>query len=434
MTIEMTMASQPDMHEKPQAQVVCIRCRTEYDPRTVNEGCERCGGLLEVEHPLTWLRGKLTPDLFDARLGSRTFPYNSGVWRYRELIADFPDAAIVSRPEGNTGLYSDARLSAYAGVGDLWLKHEGENPTGSFKDRGMTVGISHAKWIGATKVACASSGNTSAALASYAARAGVEALTFLPDGKVSLGKVSQSLAYGARTIQVAGSFDTALEIVRQVGREHGVYVCNSVNPFRLEGQKSIMFEMLQQLFWETPDWIVVPGGNLGNTSAFGKAFYELRELGIITKMPRIAVIQAAGSNPFYTYYRNGFKDFAAIAPETIATAIRIGNPVNLPKAVRALEWTNGVVEEVTDAQIMDAKAMIDRAGIGCEPAAGSTLAGIKKLVAAGIIGAGERVVGVLTGNILKDSDNTIAYHTGANLYANPPASGTTSLDELLRTL
>jgi threonine synthase len=360
------------------------------------------------------------------------------VWRWRELVAPFPDEAVVSRPEGNTNLYEDARLARYAGLENLWLKHEGENPTGSFKDRGMTVGISHAKWVGAKFVACASSGNTSSSLAGYAARAGLQALTFLPAGKVSLGKVSQTAAYGAKTIQVMeGSFDDALELVRQVAKERGVYLVNSVNPFRLEGQKTIMFEMLDQLDWQVPDWVVVPGGNLGNTSAFGKAFYELKELGLISKIPRLAVIQAEGSSPFYEYYRRDFKDFQPMKPETIATAIRIGNPVNLPKAVRALNWTNGIVERVTDAEIMEAKAHLDRSGIGGEPAAAASLAGIRKLTTSGVIKSSEAVVGVLTGHILKDADAIIQYHFDESSPApdaNRPIPVRASLADVLRVL
>jgi threonine synthase len=394
------------------AAVRCIACGREHPLQEANDTCLTCGSLLEVQHPLESLKGVITRQWIDERLASRQFPYQSGVWRWRELVAPFPDETLVTRREGNTNLYEDARLARYTGVDNLWLKHEGENPTGSFKDRGMTVGISHAKWIGAQYVACASSGNTSSSLAGYAARAGLQALTFVPSGKVSLGKLAQTVAYGAKTIQISdGSFDDALNIVRQVARERGVYLVNSVNPFRLEGQKTIIFEALEQLGWQMPDWIVVPGGNLGNTSAFGKALYELRELGLIgPKLPRIAVIQAAGSSPFYTYYKNDFKDFKPVSPETIATAIRIGNPVNLPKAVRSLKWTNGLVEQVNDAEIMAAKAELDRSGIGGEPAAAATLAGLRKLTANGVIKPGEGVVGILTGHILKDADSIIHYH------------------------
>ncbi len=419
-----------------EVQVVCIACGREHSIKEANDACLSCGSLLEVRHPLESLRGMLTRDWIEQRRSERDFPYGSGVWRWRELVAPFPTARIVSRNEGNTNLYEDERLAKYSGIENLWLKHEGENPTGSFKDRGMTVGVTHAKLVGARYVACASSGNTSSSLASYAARAGLEAMTFVPAGKVALGKLSQTFAYGARTIQVDGSFDLALDLVRQVAHAAGVYLVNSVNPFRLEGQKTIIFEALDQLDWHMPDWIVVPGGNLGNTSAFGKALYELRELGLLgQKLPRIATIQAEGSAPFYTYYKNDFKDFKAVEPETVATAIRIGNPVNLPKAQRALEWTDGLVEVVSDAEIMDAKMHLDRSGIGGEPAAAATLAGIRKLSAAGIIKPGDGVLGMLTGHILKDTDSIVQYHSDASLPgANAPVKVKATLEDVLKLL
>jgi threonine synthase len=283
--------------------VECIGCGRRYSTHEAKDACDSCGGLLEVRHPLEALRGVLTRDWIEQRRNQRDFPNGSGVWSWRELVAPFPSARLVTRNEGHTNLYEDERLAQYTGVDSLWLKHEGENPTGSFKDRGMTVGVTHARLVGARYVACASSGNTSSSLAGYAARAGLQALTFVPAGKVALGKLSQTFAYGAKTVQIDGSFDLALDLVRQVSRAAGVYLVNSVNPFRLEGQKTIIFEALDQLEWQAPDWIVVPGGNLGNTSAFGKALYELRELGLLgQKLPRIATIQAAGSAPFYTYY------------------------------------------------------------------------------------------------------------------------------------
>ena len=424
------------INKSSQAQIECISCGRVYGLREMITDCETCGGLLELVHPLAYLKNIITPQFIQQRLHERQFPYQSGVWRWRELVAPFPNEAIVSRREGNTNLYQDARLAKYVGLNDLFLKHEGENPTGSFKDRGMTVGVSHALWLGASTVACASSGNTSSALAGYAARAGLRAITFVPQGKVSLGKLSQTVAYGAKTVQVEGSFDTALEIVRGVARERGVYLVNSLNPFRLEGQKTIIFEMLEQLDWHAPDWIVVPGGNLGNTAAFGKALYELRELGLIgPKLPRLATIQAEGASPFYDYFRQGFKNFKAMQPETVATAIRIGNPVNLPKAQRALEWTDGIVERVTDDEIMAAKAHLDRSGIGGEPAAGATLAGIRKLTANGTIKSGETVVGILTGHILKDADSIIHYHFESEAAdANPPIKVRAELADVLRLL
>ena len=384
----------------------CIECGLTYAPEDVRTSCD-CGGLLEVDLAIP----PVTRELFDGRLGAVDHPLRSGVWRFRELMPNFPDDVIVSKPEGNTNLYNDQRLSDYAGT-DVWFKHEGENPTGSFKDRGMTVGISHARWTNATMVACASTGNTSAAVAAYAATAGIPSVVFIPEGKISAAKLGQTIAYGTTIIQVRGDFDAAMNMVREATSRYGIYLLNSLNPFRLEGQKSIVLEALQQLRWQVPDWIVIPGGNLGNSSAFGKGLRELYTLGLISKLPRIAIIQAEGANPLYRAYQNGFEHFESVHADTIATAIKIGNPVNYPKAVRTVQWTEGAVEEVTDQEIMDAKALIDSTGIGCEPASACSLAGIRKLVEKGEIRRGETVVGILTGHVLKDAEATINYHRG----------------------
>ncbi|MCZ7547193.1 MAG: threonine synthase [Anaerolineae bacterium] len=327
-------------------------------------------------HDIEAMGGRVSHATFDDRLGARDRPYSSGVWRFKELVyPDLPEAYIVTRPEGNTNLYEIPRLAAWAGLERLHLKHEGENPTGSFKDRGMTGGVSQARRLGMERVACASTGNTSAALAAYAALAGMGALVFFQKGQVALGKLAQSIAYGATCVQIDGDFDTAMRLVQAVCAEFGVYLLNSLNPFRLEGQKSIIFEVMQQLHWQPPDWIVVPGGNLGNSSAFGKALLELYRLGLISRVPRVTVIQAAGANPLFLGYRDGFKARPTVTAQTLATAIKIGAPVNYAKAVRALRWTGGVVEQVSDQEIMDAKAQIDAAGVGCEPASASVLAG-----------------------------------------------------------
>jgi threonine synthase len=298
------------------------------------------------------------------------------------------------------------------GADALFLKHEGENPTGSFKDRGMTVGVTQAKLLGARAVACASTGNTSASLAAYAALANIPALIFIPSGKIAAGKLAQALAYGAHTLQIQGDFDDAMNLVQQVCNEMGVYLLNSLNPFRLEGQKSIPLEILQGFHWQAPDWIVLPAGNLGNTAAFGKALYEAQQLGLVDKVPRIAAVQAAGASPFYQSYQLGFAERKTMKAETIATAIRIGNPVSYERAIRTLDWLGGVVTTVTDQEIMDAKAVVDRAGIGCEPASAASVAGVRKLIAQGIIQPHETMVGILTGNLLKDPDATVDYHTG----------------------
>lgn len=324
-------------------------------------------------------------------------------------MPDFPDDVIVSKPEGNTNLYHDQRLSDFAGT-DVWFKHEGENPTGSFKDRGMTVGISHARWTGATMVACASTGNTSAAVASYAAAAGIPSVVFIPEGKISAAKLGQTIAYGTTIIQVRGDFDAAMQMVREATSRYGIYLLNSLNPFRLEGQKSIVLEALQQLHWQMPDWIVVPGGNLGNTSALGKSLREALAAGLIDAMPRIAVVQAAGAAPFYRAWQTGFADYAPISASTVASAIQIGNPVNYTKARRVVLDTEGTVTAVDDDAILAAKAMVDRVGIGCEPASAAGLAGIRRLIAEGVIQPGERVLTYLTGNLLKDTEASADYY------------------------
>jgi threonine synthase len=401
----------------------CMDCQREYPINEVIYACGTCGGLLDVRHDLESLRGRVGRETFDARLGTRKAPYNSGVWRYKELVCpDIDESLIASKPEGNTNLYAVPQLAEWAGVQMLYFKHEGENPTGSFKDRGMTGGVTQARALGMARVACASTGNTSASLAAYAALADLEGVVFFQNEHIALGKLSQAIAYGATCIQINADFDRNLELVREVSDRLGIYVLNSVNPFRLEGQKTIIFELIQQLDWQVPDWIVTPGGNLGNSSAFGKALIELHELGLIDRLPRLAIIQAEGASPLYhSYspqsefpgYRRGFDELQPMKAETIATAIKIGNPVNYPKAVRALRQMNGVVERVSDQEIMDAKALIDRRGIGCEPASACSLAGTRKLVEMGIIQPGQTVVGILTGHLLKDPDATIGYHNDA---------------------
>ena len=389
----------------------CIDCAQQYPVERVVYTCERCGGALDVAHDFSAARQSLTRALFDSRLGSLNAPYSSGVWRFKELVyPDIDDAAIVTRGEGNTNLYNLPRLADYAGVDTLLLKHEGENPTGSFKDRGMTSGVTHARRLGVRRVACASTGNTSASMASYAASADMQGIIFLQNQQIAQGKLAQGIAYGGLCLQINADFDRNMALVREVSERLGIYVLNSINPFRLEGQKSIMFEALQQLRWQTPDWIVVPGGNLGNSSAFGKALLEMLQVGLIGRMPRLAIIQAEGANPLYRYFASGYRDFQPVKAETIATAIKIGDPVNLRKAIRALEWTGGVVEQVNDQAIMDAKAMVDGVGIGCEPASACSLAGTRKLVERGIIQRGDSVLGVLTGHVLKDPGATINYH------------------------
>ena len=349
---------------------------------------------------------------------------SGGVWHFKDLVLpDIPEQDVVSKQEGNTRLYRSKKISSWLGLSKekFFLKHEGENPTGSFKDRGMTAAITQAKALGQKAVTCASTGNTSASLAAYASEAEMTGLVLIPKGNVAVGKISQALAYGTKTLVVNGDFDDCMRLIREAQEKLSAYPLNSINPFRLEGQKTIIWEILMQLNWQIPDWIVFPGGNLGNTSAFGKALYEAKQLGWIDKMPRFAVIQAEGASPFYKAYKNNFAALKTEKADTIATAIKIGDPVNYTKAVRALKWTNGIVESVTDEEILEAKARVDAAGIGAEPASCATVAGIKKLLASGEIKTTETVVGILTGNILKDPQVIVDYHFNRKTeHANPP--------------
>ncbi|HVG24609.1 MAG TPA: threonine synthase [Thermoanaerobaculia bacterium] len=366
----------------------CISCASRFDVLDVRYTCGACGGLLSVERDTMIDRNS-----FDDRRTSWAPIDQSGVWRFREGVLNLD--RVVTHPEGGTRLYERE---------GILYKHEGENPTGSFKDRGMTVAVTQAVRVNATAVACASTGNTSASLAAYAAQAGLRAIVFVPAGKVASGKLAQTLAYGATCLQIRGDFDDSMRLVREACDQLGIYLVNSINPFRIEGQKTIVWELLQDLQWEAPDWIVLPAGNLGNTSAFGKALREAHARGWIATMPRLASIQAQGANPFFRGYAESFATRYRISAETIASAIRIGDPVSWDKAVGAIRETNGVVEEVTDAEIMAAKRSIDGTGIGCEPASAATLAGVRKLRAAGVMKEGERIVCVLTGNILKDPE------------------------------
>ena len=385
--------------------VRCPDCGTVLDTGTAESTCPKCGGLLAVEHEPE-LRGTALRALFDGRASNAAHTTNavarSGVWRYRELVLEADDDTIVSHPEGNTPVIARDAAAAYAGVDGLLLKHEGHNPTGSFKDRGMTVALTQARRIGARAVACASTGNTSASLSAYASQAGIPSFVFVPEGRVSAGKLAQTVAYGARTLQIKGDFDDCLRLARDASEALGVYLVNSVNPFRIEGQKTIVFELLQQLGWQAPDWIALPAGNLGNTSAFGKALSEALEFGLIDRMPRLLAVQAAGAAPFAQAYADHFAQRISVRAETRATAIRIGDPASWDRAVRAIAATNGVVESVTDDEIFAAKAVIDRCGVGCEPASAASVAGVRALAARGVIRRDERVVAVLTGHLLKD--------------------------------
>jgi threonine synthase len=373
----------------------CASCGHTLSDTDASTRCPKCRGLLEIEHDAPPVLGDELRARFDGRSGS-------GVWRFAELVLPVAQSGAVTYPEGNTPLIDAPQVSEWSGSPGLRLKHEGLNPTGSFKDRGMTVGVTQARRVGARAVACASTGNTGASMAAYAARAGLRAILFVPSGQVAPGKIAQALAHGARTLLVSGNFDRCLELVDQASGRLGVYLLNSINPFRLEGQKTIVFEMLQQLGWDPPDWIALPAGNLGNTAAFGKALVEARTYGLISRVPRLAAIQAAGAAPFAASFKTGFARLEPVEPRTIASAIKIGNPASFARAARAIRDTNGVVTTATDEQILEAKAVIDAAGVGCEPASAASVAGVRRLVREGVIKASERVVAVLTGHLLKD--------------------------------
>jgi threonine synthase len=370
------------------------------------DDCPSCGGLLELALPEPDVRGEDLRHVFAHRGMTRNAPAidRSGVWRYRELVLPDVDAEIVSYPEGNTPIVAREAVSRWAGLPRLELKHEGMNPTGSFKDRGMTVAITQARIIRAKAVLCASTGNTSSSMAAYAAIAGIPAVVLVPAGKISPAKLAQANAYGARSVHVRGDFDACIKLARESSARLGFYLVNSVNPFRVAGQKSIVFELLEQLGWNAPDWIVLPAGNLGNASAFGAALRDAHRLGLIARMPRVLLVQAAGAAPFAAAFRQGFAERVTVTPETVASAIRIGAPVSWDRAVRVVRETNGMVTAVTDDEILEAKAVIDAAGVGCEPASAASVAGVRQLVARGDIARDARVVAVLTGHVLKDVD------------------------------
>lgn len=380
----------------PKSKLKCINCGKEYDSNEIIYVCRNCNSLLEVviEVPKISLK--------DVR--EREF----GVWRYREFIPIEEGCEIVTLREGGTPLYECKRLAKWVGVKKLYVKYEGANPTGSFKDRGMTVGVTKAKSLGSRAVACASTGNTSASLAAYAARAGLTCYVLLPADKVALGKLAQALMHGARVISVRGNFDVALKMVMELSQKMDIYILNSVNPWRLEGQKTLAFEIVDQL-GRVPDIVAVPMGNCGNISAIWKGFKEFYESGIIDRLPRMFGVQAEGAAPVVNMLKKGYSTLVPVAhPETIATAIRIGNPVNWPKAVMALKESNGLYEAVSDEEIIEAQRLIATLeGIGVEPASAASVAGLRRAVLNGMINSDVEVVCVCTGHLLKDPEEVL---------------------------
>ncbi len=453
----------------------CINpaCRTTLGVDQAQFGCPQCGDLLDVRYD--WDRLPVPRRLaeFERKWADRLDPRNfSGVWRFRELLPFAPPEMLVTIGEGQTLLQTADEVGQYVGMDPsrLMLQYEGLNPSGSFKDNGMAAAFTHARMVGARRVACASTGNTSAALSVYCSATpfGFKAIIFIGSGKIAYGKLAQALDHGALTIQIAGDFDDAMHRVRQVADRLNIYLMNSVNPFRLEGQKTIMYRILEALAWEPPDWIVVPGGNLGNSSAFGKAFLELKELGLIDRVPRLAVINASGARTLEVLvaehslrWQDGRPDpeiargyYARLDSEgkkasTIASAIEINRPVNLSKCLRALDVCDGVVRQVSDQEIMDAKARVGSGGLGCEPASAASVAGARLLRREGVIAPSDRVVCILTGHQLKDPTATVAYHgtdqenfekvlgsRGVRRagFANRPIVVANDLDEIIRTI
>ena len=378
----------------------CFECGAGFDINERIYECPRCGGLLEVEFTREELKRNLKRHPLEGDLR---------VWRYRAFMPVLDDSKIVSISEGGTPLVRCGRLARELGVEELYIKFEGANPTGSFKDRGMTVGVTKALEFGVRTVACASTGNTSASLAAYAARAGLRCLVLLPKAKVALGKLVQTVFHGAQVISVRGNFDQALEILRQLCAERrDIYLLNSINPFRPQGQKTIGFEIAEQL-GRVPDRVVVPMGNCANIWAIYKGFLEFRMVGLTKSIPRMTGIQAEGAKPIVDAFRRNLDRFIPVErPETIATAIRIGNPVNGPKALRAIRASGGTAEAVSDAEIIEAQKMVARLeGIGIEPASAASVAGLRKLLEAEEINRDEVIVCVATGHVLKDPEEAV---------------------------
>ena len=434
----------------------CINpdCGAEFDCGQVLFKCPACGELLDVQY--NWDKIKI-PDKLGDRWANRSNRLDySGVWRFRELLDFCEDKYKVTIGEGWTILQQNDAVAKYVDMrpGCLYLQYEGLNPSGSFKDNGMAAAFSHAKMVGATSSACASTGNTSASVALYAHSCGMKATVFIGSGRIAFGKLSQGMDYGAQTIQILGDFDDCMRQVQDVCTKLGLYLLNSLNPFRLEGQKTIMYRVIEGLGWEIPDWIVVPGGNLGNSSAFGKAFLELKQLGLIRKIPRMAIINATGAdtltelvNDKKLSWNEGRVNQAIIddyyagltaqnfSPHTCASAIEISRPVNLKKCLRALDICDGVVRAVTDEEILDAKAIVGKHGLGCEPASAASVAGLKQLRAEGVVGADDKVACVLTGHPLKDPNITVNYHKEKQgQFSNPPIEAPNDLDEIIRLI
>jgi threonine synthase len=437
----------------------CINhdCGAEFDCGQSLFKCPDCGNLLDVWY--NWDKIQVPKKLndFAKRWANRNQKLDfSGIWRFRELLNFCEDKYKVTIGEGQTILQQNCAVAQYVQMKPdcLYLQYEGLNPSGSFKDNGMSAAFSHATMVGAQSCACASTGNTSASMALYAHSCGLKSTVFIGSGRIAFGKLSQAMDYGAQTIQIQGDFDDCMRQVQAVCSQLGFYLLNSLNPFRLEGQKTIMYRIIEGLNWDVPDWIIVPGGNLGNSSSFGKSFMELKQLGLIKKIPRMAIINATGANTLTELVNDKgllwnesnvnqkiiddyYADLTAknFSPHTCASAIEISRPVNLKKCLRAIDVCKGIVMAVTDEEICDAKAIVGKYGLACEPASAATIAGLKHLIADGVVGKDERVACVLTGHPLKDPNVTVNYHKEKQgKFSNPPLEVPNDLDEIIKLI
>lgn len=403
---------------KLKCDLACIECGKHYDLFQVRYLCD-CGGLLEVSHDLDALRTKSAGEwkaLFTERFRQGAYPYSSGVWGKKEWVLPHIDERnVVSLGEGASPCLRLPRYAAALGIQDIYVKQCGVSHTGSFKDLGMTVLVSHvldlkARGVPIRAVACASTGDTSAALAAYASAAGIPTIVFLPAGKISSAQLAQPVSSGSLVLSLDTDFDGCMKVVREVTADNTLYLANSMNPLRIEGQKTISMEIVQQLGFEAPDWIVIPGGNLGNVSALASGLDMLKAAGMLDRAPRILLAQSQNANPMYLSYKNNFRFEAVQAKTTLASAIQIGNPVSFPRAVRALQKYSGVVEEATEQELADAAAEGDRFGLFNDPHTGVALAALKKLIARGEIRASERVVVISTAHGLKFQEFKSGYH------------------------
>jgi threonine synthase len=437
----------------------CINpdCGAEFDCSMVIFKCPKCGELLDAQY--NWDKIPVPDKLgdFGKRWANRDNRLDfSGVWRFRELLDFCPDQHKVTIGEGQTIMQQNCAIAEYLEMKAdcLYLQYEGLNPSGSFKDNGMAAAFSHAMMVGAKSCACASTGNTSASVALYAHSCGLKCTVFIGSGRIAFGKLSQAMDYGAQTIQIKGDFDDCMQQVQAVCSKLGLYLLNSLNPFRLEGQKTIMYRIIEGLGWDLPDWIIVPGGNLGNSSAFGKAFYELKHLGLIKRIPRMAIINATGADTLTDLVNNKnliwnnsqvdqqiiddyYADLTArnFSPHTCASAIEIARPVNLKKCLRSIDICDGIVLAVSDEEICDAKAIIGKYGLGCEPASAATIAGLKHLLVEGVVEKNQRVACVLTGHPLKDPNVTVNYHKEKQgPFSNSPIEAPNDLEQIIKLI